>query len=99
MSISNVIGWKFNHQEGMRCKEVKGVMKIISFPGGVPSKADQDTWTQEYDDWLLAGGDKDEKAAALLNDDVISSILDEIESIPGVAGIRNKIQARLKGKL
>jgi len=99
MNISKVISWKFNHQAGMKCKEIDGVMTVVEFPGGVPSQADQDTWTQEYDDWLLAGGDKDEKAATLLNDDVISSILDEIESLPGGAGIRNKIQARLKGKL
>ena len=47
-NISDVIGWKFNHQPGMRCKEDNGVLKIVEFPGGIPSQADQDTWTAEY---------------------------------------------------
>jgi len=42
--IMNVIGWKFNHQEGMSTRD--GV--ITAFPGGIPSQADQDTWTAEY---------------------------------------------------
>jgi len=54
MSIANVIGWKFSHQPGMRCKEIDGVMEIIGFPGGIPSQADQDTWTAEYDAHILA---------------------------------------------
>lgn len=53
-NISQVIGWKFNHQPGMRCKETKGKMKIIDFPGGIPDQADQALWTQEYEDHLLA---------------------------------------------
>ena len=54
MSIVEVIGWKFNHQKGMRCKEIDGVMQIVEFPGGVPSQADQDLWTQEYNDWIAS---------------------------------------------
>jgi len=42
--IGRVIGWKFNHQEGMCTKE--GV--ITAFPNGIPSQADQDKWTAEY---------------------------------------------------
>ena len=58
LTISNVIGWKFNDQPGMICKEDKdGVLQIIKFPGGIPTQADQDTWTQEYTDWITAGGD------------------------------------------
>ncbi len=53
MSIADVIGWKHNHQEGMRCKEVDGVLTIVEFPGGIPSQADQDLWTAEYE---AAGG-------------------------------------------
>ena len=44
MSIAEVIGWKFNHQQGM--STVDGV--ITEFPGGIPSQSDQDTWTVEY---------------------------------------------------
>jgi hypothetical protein len=42
--IAYVIGWKFNNQEGMETSD--GV--ITAFPGGIPSQADQDTWTAEY---------------------------------------------------
>lgn len=43
-SIAEVIGWKFNHQDGM--KTVDGV--ITEFPGGIPTQAEQDAWTAEY---------------------------------------------------
>lgn len=43
-TIAEVIGWKFNHQPGMCTKD--GV--ITKFPGGIPSQALQDQWTQEY---------------------------------------------------
>lgn len=54
MNISEVIGWKFNHQPGMRCHEIDGELKITKFPGGIPSQADQDQWTQEYKDMLAS---------------------------------------------
>lgn len=58
MSIADVIGWKFNHQEGM--STVNGV--INKFPvtegvtliNGIPSQADQDTWTTEYEAYKAA---------------------------------------------
>ena len=43
-NIGTVIGWKFAHQEHMATRD--GV--ITEFPGGIPSQADQDTWTAEY---------------------------------------------------
>ena len=45
MNIANVISWKFNNQNGM---ETTGDV-ITKFPGGIPSQADQDTWTAEYE--------------------------------------------------
>jgi formylmethanofuran:tetrahydromethanopterin formyltransferase len=48
--IGAVIGWKFNHQDGMNT--VDGV--ITEFPGGIPSQADQDVWTVQYGVWKLA---------------------------------------------
>lgn len=48
-NIAEVIGWKFDHQPGMRCKEIKGVIKIVEFPGGIPTQADQDIWIAEYE--------------------------------------------------
>lgn len=44
-SIGKVIGWKFNNQPGMRTRA--GI--ITQFPGGIPSKEDQDSWTLEYE--------------------------------------------------
>ena len=44
-NIGEVIGWKFNHQPGMVTRD--GV--ITEFPGGIPTQADQDLWTAEYD--------------------------------------------------
>jgi len=43
--IGAVIGWKFDHQEHMATRN--GV--ITEFPGGIPSQADQDKWTAEYE--------------------------------------------------
>ena len=45
MSIAEVIGWKHNNQEGMSTAD--GV--ITAFPGGIPSQADQNKWTAEYE--------------------------------------------------
>ena len=44
-NIGAVIGWKFDHQSGMATRD--GV--ITEFPGGIPSQADQDKWTAEYE--------------------------------------------------
>ena len=46
--IGEVIGWKFNHQSGMSTRE--GV--ITAFPGGIPTQAEQDLWTAEYEAYL-----------------------------------------------
>ena len=49
-NIGAVIGWKFNNQSGMSTRD--GV--ITDFPGGIPSQADQDLWTAEYEAHLAA---------------------------------------------
>ena len=48
--ISVVIGWKFNHQQGMTTRA--GV--ITKFPGGIPSDEDQAKWLKESEDHLAA---------------------------------------------
>ena len=61
--ISDVIGWKFDHQSGMETDDDK----ITKFPGGIPSQADQDTWIAEYlvefpegyDEWKASIQDTD----------------------------------------
>lgn len=60
-NIADVIGWKFNHQPGMRCREIGGVLTIVEFPGGIPSQADQDAWTAEYLVWLAGTGPADKE--------------------------------------
>ncbi len=47
-NIAEVIGWKFNHQSGMSTSD--GV--ITAFPGGIPTQAEQDLWTAEYEAYL-----------------------------------------------
>ena len=47
-SIGEAIGWKFNHQQGMSTK----AGAITDFPGGVPTQAEQDLWTAEYEAYL-----------------------------------------------
>lgn len=52
-SIADVIGWKFDNQPDMQCAEDQsGNLVIVGFPGGVPSQADQDAWTTEYEAFL-----------------------------------------------
>jgi hypothetical protein len=63
-NIAEVIGWKFDHQAGMCCKENSdGVIEITEFPGGIPSQTLQDTWTAEYDAYVLANAYKDKRLA------------------------------------
>ena len=38
-------------------------MEITEFPGGIPSQALQDTWTAEYDAYILANAYKDKRLA------------------------------------
>jgi len=56
-NIGTVIGWKFNHQEGMCTRD--GV--ITKFPNGIPSQADQDKWTKEYEEYVLANAYKEKR--------------------------------------
>ena len=44
-NISDVIGWKFNHQPGMT---VRG-NEITEFPGTMPTDAEIATYTAEYE--------------------------------------------------
>ena len=63
-NIALVIGWKFSNQQGMFCKSNSdGVMEIREFPGGIPSQALQNTWTAEYDAYVLANAYKDKRKA------------------------------------
>ena len=56
-NIGAVIGWKFNHQEGMCTRD--GV--ITEFPDGIPSQSDQDKWTKEYEEYVSANAYKEKR--------------------------------------
>ena len=58
-NIAEVIGWKFNYQEGMTTRG--GV--ITEFPNGIPSQADQDKWTKEYEEYVSANAYKGKRKA------------------------------------
>jgi hypothetical protein len=59
MSIEQAIFWKHPGLEGIRTED--GI--ITEFPGGIPSQALQDTWTAEYDAYVLANAYKSKRQA------------------------------------
>ena len=59
-NIGAVIGWKFNDQQGMITRD--GI--ITEFPNGIPTQADQDLWTTEYEAHLAANEYKGLRAEA-----------------------------------
>lgn len=69
--IGEVIGWKFDHQEGMSTKG----NEITAFPGGIPSQSDQDLWTVEYDAYVAANAYKE------LRSDNYPSIQEQLDAI------------------
>lgn len=102
MNIANVIGWKFNNQPGMKCKEVNGVMEIIDFPGGVPTGADQALWINEYTAWIDGGG-LDDAASDIANIDpflkALVLCLNDGSFVPGSNYNLSQIKASIKAKL
>ena len=69
--ISAVIGWKFNEQAGMKTND--GV--ITEFPGGIPSQAEQEAWTVEYNAHIAANAYKTSRARAY------PSIADQLDDL------------------
>ncbi len=63
--IADVIGWKHNHQAGMATSD--GV--ITAFPNGIPSQADQDTWTTEYEAYKVMADIRTKRDSALATTD------------------------------
>ena len=59
MNIAEVIAWKFDHQEGMVCREdSKGVLQIAEFPDKIPTKETQAKWETEYQAYIDGGGER-----------------------------------------
>lgn len=101
--ISKVIAWKFNNQEGVRCREIDGVMTITKFPGGIPSQTDQDLWTQEY---IAAGGDDEIEKEQVVNfanvDPFLKAFVLAVNDgsiIPGSNMTPAELKAAVKAKL
>jgi len=54
-NIAKVISWKFSAQEGMDCSEdSNGNIVITAFPNGIPTQAEQDLWTTDYNTFVAA---------------------------------------------
>ena len=65
MSIAEVIGWKFNHQEGM--STVNGV--LTEFPGTMPTEAELATYTAEYEVYKVMADIREKRDTALASTD------------------------------
>lgn len=87
MSIAEVIAWKFNNQPGMKCETVNGSLKLVDFPGGIPSQAQQDTWSAEYDAFVASGG---------LTDKVATNDLDSSKAIRALFEVAFDHENRLR---
>jgi len=90
-SIAVVIGWKHNHQPGMETAD--GV--ITAFPGGIPSQADQNKWTAEYElIFTQAHNDAMEEISRLESTVTPRRMRDAVASVEGktwLADIESKI--------
>ena len=85
MNIAQVISWKFNNQAGMSTKD----NEITEFPNGIPTQAEQDLWTTEYEAHLAANEYKGLRAEAY------PSTVDQLDDIyhNGVDGWKATIKA------
>jgi len=93
-NIGAVIGWKHNHQPGMSTRD--GV--ITEFPGGIPSQADQDTWTAEYLVEFPEGYDEWKESIQATDSGMPRYLEDHIaDDHDGVAG-NEFLQAKFDGK-
>jgi len=77
-SIAEILDWKFNSQPGMRCKELNGTLQIVEFPGGIPSREQQDQWIAEYRAYVDAGLKTDQECQNTLAQDKLARLLFEI---------------------
>ena len=93
-NIGTVIGWKFNHQEGMSTRD--GV--ITDFPGGIPSQADQDKWTAEYLVKFPEGYDEWQVSIEATDADMPRYLEDLITDNPDF-NIHEKIKTRYDSKV
>jgi len=102
-NLPSLLSWKFNNQPGMRCKEIDGVMTIIDFPGGIPTQAEIDTWTAEYE---AAGGDaemeRERKADVSKVDPFLKALvlaLNDGSLVPGSNYTNQQLKQIIKSKL
>ena len=103
MNIAQVIGWKFDNQPGMRCKEVDGVVTIVKFPGGIPTQEEQGAWLAEYD---AMGGDAELEKEERVNFSNVDPFLkayvlavNDGSIVPGSNMSAKQLKAAIKAKL
>jgi hypothetical protein len=80
--VGAIIGWKFNHAQGM--STVDGV--IVKWPDGLgpqPTQENLDTWATEYETFIAEREDSATKASASANAKLLALGLtdDEIASL------------------
>jgi hypothetical protein len=93
-NIGTVIGWKHDHQTGMSTSDGK----ITEFPGGIPSQAEQDTWTAEYEAYVAANEYKSLRKAKydalnqfeLISDDSINGTTTHKDAIVAIKAAHPK---------
>jgi hypothetical protein len=86
-SIAEVIGWKFNSQPGMETRD--GV--ITEFPGGIPSQADQDAWTAEYEIYKAAMDEITRLESFISERRKREALLGNAEAIAFIQGVEDDI--------
>jgi len=70
-NIGLVIGWKFDDMSGMSTREGEIIQFPADVPGvnydenGLPTQADQDLWTVEYDAYIAATQHLRDREAAM----------------------------------
>jgi len=55
MTIDKAVYWKFPDRQGMQCRsDEDGVVRLVKFPGGLPSTSEQAGWLVEYTTYLAS---------------------------------------------
>ena len=63
-NMAEVLTWKFPNVSWRCDDDGTGQANVITrFDGGIPSQADQDKWTKEYEDYVLANAYKEKRKA------------------------------------
>lgn len=104
-NLPAVLAWKFSGVSGITCREneERTDMECIAHPDGIPSQAQIDQWTAEYE---AAGGvveeQKEREAERLQRDPIIKAIVKALNKgtfIPGSNHPPAELKAIIKAEL